>query len=180
MELDLQRLKDDAVVIYHDFLIPGPGGRPLPLRGLNLKEVRSLRPDILTFQEFARLYEKKNVAINLEIKDDVKTLTLIKERLQKFTAPLISSFNHEVVDAAIRAGYRGAYLIRNLRQKPRRSLTNRLHIPAPERAGDLEGLGEFALYVFTVNDPEMASALQADGITRGIFTDNQEMLHISN
>lgn len=179
-ELDLIRLADNSVVVYHDFSLVRQFGRLARLAKLTLAQFRKINKDLLTFDEFVERYAKLDLTVNFEIKDDPKTLALMTPGMRKFKRPVVSSFRKKVVDAAIDAGFTGGYLFDNMRAfaKHRPSLKGkRLHISRkmllPQKPHPFHG---YELHVYTVNDPAEAFRIGSFSNVKGLFTDTPAFL----
>jgi len=187
MEMDLAHLKDDTVVIFHDSDLGRLGRADCNIKSLTLAEFRALFPDLMTFAEFGELYADRDITINFEIKDGMRTFFLIRFELKKFKNVVISSFDKAIVDEAIRQGFEGGYLFEDireldgLREREALYLSKRLHIPFQPDMDHalLFALTEFDLYCYTVNDPGQARDLSVFPNVRGIFTDNPALITIN-
>ncbi len=179
-ELDLIRLADNQVVVFHDFSLVRQFGKLTRLGRITLPQFRKINKELLTFDEFVESYAHKDITVNFEIKDDPQTLSIMTQGMRKFKRPVVSSFRKKVVDAAIDAGFTGGYLFDNLRtfQKHRHSLkSKRLHISRkmlpPKKHNPFHG---YELHVYTVNEPQDAFRLAGISNVKGLFTDTPAFL----
>lgn len=174
LELDLMRLGDGTVVVFHDFDLIRKFGMNVAVNSLTLEEFRKIFPELLTFDEFYRSYAgPTNIWVNFEIKDDALTFHAVREKLKRFQQAVVSSFKHHIVDEAILHGFEGAYLLHDLEEPSGKILGDRLHVPVTpdddlERIEDLE---DYDLYCYTVNDPGLVERLRAYSCVKGVFTD---------
>lgn len=178
LELDLLSLRDGTVVVFHDDDLNRLFSLSHRVAELELGDFREIFPDLLTFDEFYRRYRKTRAEVNLEIKDDVRTLERIAPRLKDFRQVVISAEKREIVDRAIRLGLEGAYLADDHDLIPNNMLGFRLHISCMDETflERLPYLSRFRLYCYTVNDPSFAQKLCDFTHVRGIFTDNPALL----
>lgn len=179
-ELDLIRLADNQVVVFHDFSLVRQFGKLARLARLTLPQFRRINKELLTFDEFVESYAHKDITVNFEIKDDAHTLALMTPGMRKFKRPVVSSFRKKIVDTAIDAGFTAGYLFDNLRtfQKHRHNLkSRRLHISrrmlAPGKHNPFQG---YELHVYTVNEPSDAFRIAAISNVKGMFTDTPAFL----
>lgn len=179
-ELDLIRLADDNVVVFHDFSLVRQFGKLARLGRITLSQFKKINKELLTFDEFTERYSGKDITVNFEIKDDPRTLALMTSGMRKFKRPVVSSFRKKVVDAAIDAGFTGGYLFDNLRAfaRHRHSLkSKRLHISRkmllPKKPHPFHG---YELHVYTVNDPAEAFRIASFSNVKGMFTDTPAFL----
>lgn len=183
LELDLLRLGDGTVVVFHDFDLVRQFQKNVRVRDLSLARFRKVFPDLLTFQEFHELYgRRRELRINFEIKDDVLTFQAIKTRLKDFAGAVVSSFEHHVVDEAILHGFEGAYLLPGLDEPPGKILGDRLHVPIASPDADLsqlEELEDYDLYIYTVNDAALIERLRAYPFVKGVFTDDASFARLN-
>jgi glycerophosphoryl diester phosphodiesterase len=180
LELDLMRIGDGTVVVFHDEDLDRLFARPGRVASLTLSEFRAVFPELLTFDEFYRLFKDSRAEINFEIKDDLATLEAVASRLKEFRCAVVSSEKHEIVDRAIRLGLEGAYLADQHDHIPHSMLGLRLHVSCHDRdfLERLPFLGRYRLYCYTVNDPGYARVLSDYTHVAGIFTDNPQMLSV--
>lgn len=180
LELDLVRLRDDRIVVYHDDTLERFFKDRRSPAELSLDEFRAIFPDLLTFDEFRSLYAERPLTINLEIKDDPRTLETILPDLHRFHDPVISSFQRSVVDRALELGLEAGFLfddpatlLRQLPGLPRK----RIHIPwtfLTEGLVEKPALHGFEIYCYTVNEEPILRKLQSIQGVRGVFTDNSD------
>ncbi|MBI3394960.1 MAG: hypothetical protein HY042_03920 [Spirochaetia bacterium] len=180
-ELDLLRLKDGTIVVFHDFSLWRQFRRFTKINRLTLPEFRRICPDLITFDEFADRYASKDLTINLEVKDDPQTLEAIAPRIREFRRPVVSSFRSNVVDAAIDRGWTGGYLFEKTSdfEKMRERLkSRRVHISRSmlSTKNDVERFASYELHVYTVNETDEARRLAALPNVQGLFTDNPALL----
>jgi len=182
MELDLVRLRDGNVVVFHDDDLNRICGIDRSVYEIPLDDFKNAFPDLLTAEEFVLHFKDLDLEINLEIKDDIKTLETILPLTKKLRKPLISSFNSDVVDEAVEKGLPSAYLFSNLYSFLKRKLflkNRRLHISSRMvLKNPLSRLffRHYQVYCYTVNDPEEVKRLRAYPFIKGIFTDRVEMI----
>lgn len=180
-ELDLIRLADNTVVVFHDFSLVRQFGKLSRLARITLPQFRKIHKELLTFDEFVESYSAKDITVNFEIKDDPKTLALMAQGMRKFKRPVVSSFRKKVVDAAIEAGFTGGYLFDNMRAfasqrahlKGKRLHISRKMLPPKKPHTALHG---YELHVYTVNDPSEAFRLASIPNVKGMFTDTPAFL----
>lgn len=181
-ELDLLRLKDGTIVVFHDFTLRRQFGKLKRIRSVTLKEFRKINPDLLTFDEFVDRYAKKKITVNFEVKDDSKTLRAMLPGIAKFHDPVISSFRRTVVDAALSEGLEAGYLfhtMRAFRAGQKKMKGNRLHISKNllrSRNKPTKVFSSYNTHVYTVNDPIEALSLSAFPFVHGIFTDSPDVM----
>lgn len=183
LELDLRRLGDDSVVVFHDDRLLRLAGLDRSLEELDLTGVREHFPQLLSAYEFIALYGRnERLHLNFEIKDDVRTLDLIEPFLRLCQGTVISSFRHDIVDAALERGFEGAYLVETEQELFDGLPTfrgSRVHVDEallPLITGQAARFLYHDLYVYTVNDAAVASSLYEHAFFRGFFTDNPELL----
>jgi len=182
IELDLVRLVDGTVVVFHDDDLLRLCNDPRSIHEIRYPDFRSLFPDLLTFDELVDEFGKLDLTINLEIKDDAETVRRILPRLGEFRRPVISSFNTKAVHFAASRGCEVGYLFSNrfkyrlhrcFLKSGRLHLNSRLLLDArdPQRS-----FGRYDVYCYTVNDLEDAHRLIALPFVKGIFTDRSDLL----
>jgi glycerophosphoryl diester phosphodiesterase len=182
LELDLVRLGDGTVVIFHDFDLLRQFQQEDHIREIDLHRFREVFPDLLTFSEFHELYAgRPEIWVNFEIKDDIHTFHAIRENLGDFPGAVVSSFEHHIVDETILYGFEGAYLLRNLEEPPATILGDRLHVPIDPQTdlSLLEDLEDYDLYCYTVNDTDLIERLKAYPCVKGVFTDDASFAHLN-
>ncbi|MBL8021956.1 MAG: hypothetical protein JNM27_19940 [Leptospirales bacterium] len=182
-ELDLLRLGDDTIVVYHDFTLSRQFKKLKRLSKITLSEFRKINNKILTFEEFVRRYSKKDITVNFEIKDDVRTLGLARAGISKFRKPVVSSFRLKVVDAAAALGLPVGYLfdtVRAFKANKKKIKGQRIHVSKKmlaKRHKPAVLFRGYELHVYTVNDPAEARQIAEFDFVKGIFTDTPEVLH---
>jgi len=181
MELDLVTLRDGNVVVFHDDDLKRICDVNRSVHEIDLVEFKKVFPALLTFDEFADVFENQVLEINLEIKDNTGTLNKISERVKKFKNPVISSFEIDVVHEACRMGLECAYLF-SKRYKyllHRHSLlSRRIHVSSRMILTPLMidyFYKNYDVYCYTVNDVNEARILKSYPFIKGIFTDRVEM-----
>ena len=182
IELDLVRLRDGNIVVFHDDDLERICGIKKTISEVVLDEFRNLFPALLTFDDLVKNFSESAIEINLEIKDDAKTLEMIAESAGRLRHPVISSFHPDIVDLAIERGFEGAYLFDNFFSFFKRKYflkSRRVHIAArmilqSPLAGCI--FSDYDVYCYTVNDVETALRLKKKSFVRGIFTDRVEMI----
>ncbi len=183
LELDLRRLGDDSVVVFHDADFLRMAGLDRDLEELDLATAREHLPELLSAYEFIAMYGRTDdLSINFEIKDDLHTLDLVEPFLRLCPGAVVSSFRHEIVDAALDRGFDAAYLVETeqvLFDGLRRFRGDRVHVSTQLIPIIAEQPSRFLyhdLYVYTINAAEMAAQLFEHAFFRGFFTDNPELL----
>lgn len=173
-ELDVARTKDGEIVVYHDdtltkhFKIRKAVGR------VTLAEFKSVFPDLLHFDEFCEAYEKENIVVNFEIKDDIETLHKTEKQIRKFKHPVISSFKKKVVDEAIGLKFESGYLFHGSLAfaRHKRSLKNtRIHVNK-SLVKSSKSFSGYDVFVYTVNTEQEFERLSRIPQIKGVFTDN--------
>lgn len=181
IELDLVSLVDGEVVVFHDKTLSRQFSDLREPSELSFPEFRRINPHLLSFNEFVDEFASLDLQVNLEIKDGVTTLDRIEESICKFKAPVISSFNRDVVDAAIERDLPAAYLFHSREELLLNIETlavNRIHI---NHHAILEGdsldeiLKECDIYCYTVNDLIILKKLALHYPVKGVFTDDPEL-----
>ncbi|MCE9597029.1 MAG: hypothetical protein K8S54_03595 [Spirochaetia bacterium] len=181
-ELDLLRLGDDTIVVYHDFSLMRQFKKLKRTNKVTLSEFRKINNKILTFEEFVRRYSKKDITVNFEIKDDTRTLGLARAGISKFKRPVVSSFRLKIVEAAAALGLPVGYLfdtVRAFKANKRKIKGNRIHVSRKMLAKRYKPSVLFRgydLHVYTVNDPIEARQLAEFSFVKGIFTDTPDVL----
>ena len=186
LELDLLRLVDDTVVLYHDDTLDRLSNRSVNAADLNYQEFGEIFPELLSVYDFVNYYGNLGLDINFEIKDDFRTFELIEPLLALCSGPVvISSFRHDIVDRVRSRGVCGGYLFEtqdDIDASPRIfEEAPRVHIDEslapllremPVAAGDKTR----EIYVYTVNDAAGAQKLKSLGNVAGIYTDNPALV----
>ena len=179
VELDLVRLRDGHIVIFHDNTLFRMFQIDERVEDLTLDEFRRIFPELMAFDRFVERYAGSGLHINFEIKDDAETLHRIRPALEQFHAPVISSFQWNIVDEALHLGFEGGYLFSSLDQ-PEALLypfqSHRFHLPfrgerdlvLPEAIQSAE---DRSLYYYTVNRRADLHYLQTIPGFSGVFTD---------
>ena len=180
LELDLVRLRDDTVVLYHDETLTRLSGRDILATDLTYQEFCAIFPELLSVYDFVNYYGRLGLDLNFEIKDDIRTFELIEPLLGLCDRVVISSFRTEIVDRA--RGVVGGYLFDTqedidaapqiFESAPRIHISEKLTPllrEVPVRAG-------LEIFVYTVNEPAVAQKLSSLPCVAGIFTDNPALV----
>ena len=181
MELDLVRLKDGNVVVFHDDNLKRICGADRGIGDISQSEFKSIFPDLVTFDELCSHFSSSDIEINLEIKDDPETFDLIKDQAKMLKHPLISSFNADVVDRAAEAGMECAYLFNSTYSFLKRKFflkKRRVHIPARLILNYFFFRFIFSgydIYCYTVNDSKTVKRLMEYPFVKGVFTDRVDL-----
>lgn len=179
LELDLVRLKDGHIVLFHDDTLFRMFQIDERVCDLTLSEFRRILPGLMTFDRFHERFAASELQINFEIKDDAETLHRVRPLLEDFLDPVVSSFNWTVVNEALNLGFQAGYLFTKIDQAeaalfPFRS--SRFHLPyhGEEMAAFSESLKAYSgydLYFYTVNKRQHLNALRKLPGFKGAFTD---------
>ncbi|MCR9145290.1 MAG: hypothetical protein NXI24_23830 [bacterium] len=183
LELDLVRLVDDTVVLYHDDTLDRLSGRSVNATDLNYQEFCEIFPELLSVYDFVNYYGNLGLDINFEIKDDVRTFELLEPLLALCTGrTVISSFRHDIVDHVRSRGVAGGYLFETTKEIEQArhifEAAPRIHIDeslAP-LLRDLPTDSDREIYVYTVNEATSAQKLKGLGNVSGIYTDNSALV----
>ncbi|MBU42545.1 MAG: hypothetical protein CMN76_04950 [Spirochaetaceae bacterium] len=179
LELDLVRLKDGHIVLFHDDTLFRMFQIDERVCDLTLPEFQRVLPGLMTFDRFHKRYADSELQINFEIKDDAETLHRVRHKLLDFRQPIVSSFNWSVVNEALNLGFESGYLFSEI-QQPEAALfpfrNNRLHLPYRGEeilafSNSIQAYSEFDLYFYTVNKKQHLSALRTLSNFKGVFTD---------
>ena len=183
LELDLVRLKDGHIVLFHDDTLFRMFHIDERVADLTLPEFRRIVPELMTFERFHERYREANLTINFEIKDDAETLHRVRSELLEFRKPVLSSFNWTVVNEAINLGLEAGYLFLQLDQ-PEASIfpfrNRRFHLPYQGEGRDtleeaLAGYANHQLYFYTVNRRADLNLLKTMNGFCGVFTDEPSL-----
>lgn len=181
VECDLMSLKCGTVIVCHDENLKRLSGADKNISDLTLNELAEAFPSAMTFKDFHRKFRNLPVTVNLEVKDSVDTLSAIVPYLHDFANIVISSFKHEITDAAKALGFESAYLFAtasDFYNAPEKH-SMRCHLPAWPADIDAykkQGLPETGekLYYYTVNGLKQLNTLAKLPRFGGFFTDNIE------
>lgn len=184
VELDLRSLVDRTPVVFHDADLRRMCGLNVCLADLKFSEFADLFPEALSLHEFVRNFAARFAVVNFEIKDGLQTYRRLRPYIRDRRRAVVSSFDHDVVDAAIRDNLRAGYLVGQMDQLQSglpRFLCNRLHLSASlttQLPADALLWNNFKVHVYTVNQTEAAFDLSRRSFVRGIFTDNSDILQL--
>lgn len=179
LELDLIRLKDGNIVLFHDTTLFRMFQIDERVEDLKLGEFRRIFPELMTFESFHQRYKDLDLCVNFEIKDDPETLHWVRSMIADFKEPVVSSFNWTVVNEALGMGFEAGYLFSSLDQ-PEADIfpfrNTRLHLPyRGEELAELEGhlrrFPGFDFYFYTVNRRSHLNLLKKIPGLKGVFTD---------
>ncbi|MBI41349.1 MAG: hypothetical protein CMF59_17270 [Leptospiraceae bacterium] len=183
LELDLVRLKDGHIVLFHDDTLFRMFQIDERVQDLTLPEFQKYFPGLMTFQRFKEKYSSEPITINFEIKDDAETLHRVLPDLKGFAQPIISSFDWTIVNEALFLGFEAGYLFKDLDQSEASLFpfqSQRLHLPYRGEAlqdlkRSLEPYSSFELYFYTVNKRAHLSVLKQLPNFKGVFTDEASL-----
>lgn len=185
METDLQRSKDGALMLYHDYTLPnGEPIKNLSERELSLKQAPSLK-------QLFRAAENQKIKINIEIKNDNNIYPGIEKQLFAFLKLLpperkedllISSFDFDTLkrvralDRSVKIGVltRNFNLAQALSLKAY-SVNMSFKRITPEIIKTCKK-NKIKTFIYTVNDYRSALKLEKMGAD-GIFSDYPEILN---
>jgi glycerophosphoryl diester phosphodiesterase len=195
VELDVRPSRDGVMVIHHDDR-PSPGAPPFV--DLDFAQIRAATPWVPTLDE-AWDSIGPTALLNIEIKNDEREADYdpthqIAIAVADWLAAhetgdrvLVSSFNRPTL-AAVRAlapdvptgqlagaGLDPLAVIEAARDDGHVSVNLSLERTLPEAGQIVAAAAELAVLVWTVNDPDHATALAAAGIS-GIFTDDPGLM----
>ncbi|MEQ9363187.1 MAG: glycerophosphodiester phosphodiesterase family protein [Leptospirales bacterium] len=185
LELDLVRLVDDTVVLYHDDTLDRLSGRGVNAADLNYQEFCEIFPELLSVYDFVNHYGNLGLDINFEIKDDIRTFELIEPLLDLCDGRVVvSSFRGEIVDHARSRGVVGGYLFESHAEIEAAAHTfesaPRIHIDESltPLLRELPARDDREIYVYTVNEAAVAQKLKGlgPGKVAGIYTDNPALV----
>lgn len=183
LELDLVRLRDDTVVLYHDDTLERMTGRDIRAVDLDYQEFCEIFPELLSVYDFVNHYGNLGLDLNFEIKDDIRTFELIEPLLALCKGSVvISSFRHDIVDYVRSRGVAGAYLFENRAQIAAApevfAEAPRIHIDESlvPILRDLPPREDRELFVYTVNEPAVAQKLKGFPNVTGVYTDNPALI----
>ncbi|MCB1318142.1 MAG: hypothetical protein KDK27_19385, partial [Leptospiraceae bacterium] len=111
LELDLVRIKDGTVVLFHDDTLERLCGVSLNARDLTYHQFKAAFPELLTLYEFMALYGRNDLSLNFEIKGDRYTFAGVEPYLSFCTDPLISSFDLDLMRDVRAAGLPAGFLV---------------------------------------------------------------------
>jgi glycerophosphoryl diester phosphodiesterase len=104
LEFDLRVTKDTIVVVHHNRTLTDPDGRQLRISGHTFKELRTHKPDLLTFEDLLDVIDHR-IHLLIEIKPHEPTEQIIKliqaelKRGRKADTMSIGSFDQSVLRA---------------------------------------------------------------------------------